>query len=258
MPQPTSDHRVAAVALSFVAVIALTALALPAGAQATSDRKFLTVSVKEGEISAVQRLEPRLRNGQFSWQGVPLKWLIQYAYDRQGVAIDGAVPAVFYDVVATYPPTAAPRDIQSMVRSLLSDRFSFRGHVQARQVPAFELVIDGSTHRLAVAKIEGGASPAGTMRGLSYPERTTLTGLGVTPRQIANALADRVVKRPVIDKTGITDVFDIDLVYARGDEKSPDPGLAPIATAVRNQLGLQLKEVVSSVQFLVVDRIEAR
>ena len=68
--------------------------------------------------------------------------------------------------------------------------------------------------------------------------------------------------RPVIDRTGLSGQYDIDLTYA------PDPS-APLAdarpnvannvslfTAVQEQLGLRLDAVTQPLEVLVIDRVE--
>jgi uncharacterized protein (TIGR03435 family) len=92
---------------------------------------------------------------------------------------------------------------------------------------------------------------------------------GGTLRTLADLLS-MVLDRPVIDKTGITSYFQIQLVFSTGDSAEPRPvtaepggsaavrGLdAPgIFQAIQEQLGLRLVPAKGPVDVLVIDHIE--
>ena len=72
--------------------------------------------------------------------------------------------------------------------------------------------------------------------------------------------------RPVMDKTGLTGLFDIKLEYAPGAEQAPGPfgpnpdaPLPPpvdgpsIFTAIQEQLGLKLESAKGPVEVVVID-----
>lgn len=75
------------------------------------------------------------------------------------------------------------------------------------------------------------------------------------------------MQRPVIDRTGLTGTFDVNLRF-RPPEPPPgaaaaglplpafDPDLAPIETAVQEQLGLRLQPIREPADVLVIDRLE--
>ncbi len=60
---------------------------------------------------------------------------------------------------------------------------------------------------------------------------------------------------PVIDKTGLTGLFDIHLEFAP-DNAPPDAPGASIFTALQDQLGLKLTSEKVSEEVLVIDHIE--
>ena len=85
---------------------------------------------------------------------------------------------------------------------------------------------------------------------------------------------ERVVRRPVVDKTGLTGVFDIDMRFTPDSLDDPflprtgggpnagpagpvsaDPSLPSLFTALRDQLGLRLEGSRASVDVLVVDDV---
>ena len=71
--------------------------------------------------------------------------------------------------------------------------------------------------------------------------------------RMARALAD-VVHRTVIDKTGLTGAFDLDLKWTPDGAEQND-GPPGIFTAVEEQLGLKLRSAKGPVEVLVVDSL---
>jgi uncharacterized protein (TIGR03435 family) len=71
---------------------------------------------------------------------------------------------------------------------------------------------------------------------------------------------ERIVRRPVIDRTGLTGRFDMDMTFAPefdGPATTAPAGTAPaFATALREQLGLRLEGDRAAMTVLVVDRVE--
>lgn len=71
-------------------------------------------------------------------------------------------------------------------------------------------------------------------------------------QRLTDALSG-ILKRKVLDRTGLTGEFDINLKWA------PDPAVDPgpaIFTAIEEQLGLKLESGKAPIDVLVIDRIE--
>jgi uncharacterized protein (TIGR03435 family) len=75
------------------------------------------------------------------------------------------------------------------------------------------------------------------------------------------------LNRPVINKTGLTGRYDIDLHYAPGSGQAPSAETAESAqrdfssepslfTAIQEQLGLRLESTKAPVEILIIDHIE--
>jgi uncharacterized protein (TIGR03435 family) len=87
--------------------------------------------------------------------------------------------------------------------------------------------------------------------------------LGGMPLSALGQLLAGQVGRPVVDRTGLTGTFDVELRWsvataaalsAGGNTASSD---APsIFTAVQEQIGLKLEPAKTSVDYLVIDHIE--
>jgi bla regulator protein blaR1 len=92
-----------------------------------------------------------------------------------------------------------------------------------------------------------------------------LTATSIRVSDLAPALS-RLLRRPVVDKTGLTSRFDIKLEWTPEDtlQPTPDGGVPPasdmvgpsIFTAFQEQLGLRIESQKGPVDILVVDRAE--
>jgi uncharacterized protein (TIGR03435 family) len=92
--------------------------------------------------------------------------------------------------------------------------------------------------------------------------RRFLTAGTRTMQQLSISLQS-LVGRPVLDRTGLSGTFDMDLQWtsgvasapAGGDASTPDDG-ASIFTALQEQLGLKLQPARGPFEVLVIDSVE--
>jgi hypothetical protein len=81
-----------------------------------------------------------------------------------------------------------------------------------------------------------------------------------TPNEASVAgVLDGSAGRMVVDRTGLTGTYDVDLRFARSNlQTAPAAGvdLPSLFTALQEQLGLKLESTTGPVEFLVIDRIE--
>jgi uncharacterized protein (TIGR03435 family) len=195
----------------------------------------------------------------------------------------------FYDIEARGPATASPDDLRDMARTLLADRFKLVVRAEKRELPAYMLVVARADGRLGSGMtkpaIDCDAYRAARARGENPPGDPTrkpnadrlpcvstampvfehtrvvpgadwrITAGGATIASIIPLLS-RELGRPVVDMTGRTQSFDIEVQYSP-DVPSPDrEGGPPLRAAVADQLGLRLQDTRVSVDVLVVDRVE--
>src|SRR5262249_43937130 len=149
----------------------------------------------------------------------------------------------------------APK-LEIMIKNLLADRFHLAIHRETKEVPGYVLVVgkDGpkirafkeSDVKVAPPTQRRGAGPATSPR--CSAQRRTMTDdafmLGVMTR------------RPVLDKTGLTGEFTIDLEFAPPDAPAGDSSAPSIFTAVQEQLGLKLESSRVPAEIIVIDRAE--
>jgi bla regulator protein blaR1 len=171
-----------------------------------------------------------------------------------------------------------------MMIALLEDRLRLKTHRETREIPVYELKVAKGGPKLKAAQagncttLDVDNLPAygppdpnrvfcGTVRARSIrPEFLTVEYNVISMAQFGNELP---VDRPVIDKTGISGLFDLQLEFELGERtvaetiRSLFSGLDPdnpsdpnIFTALEEQLGLKLTPAKGPGTFLVIDHIE--
>jgi len=158
----------------------------------------------------------------------------------------------YYEIAALAPGSAAvTRDeARRMLQSLLADRFKLQVHREPRELPVYELVVDKNGPAL---KAGSGDAPCHAFIGpVGRNYRYQLVNCPVE-RLADNLWADR----PIVDKTGLTGLYDITLLATPYPmlRDSSDPGDISTGDAVR-KIGLRLDAKKEQIEFLVVDHIE--
>jgi len=255
----------------------------PAGAGRLT---FEVASIKRnvsGDTNASIRVQP---GGQIVVTNNSLYNLIRNAYGTQrfemvpGPNLPSWIDSDRWDILAK-PPENAPRveeQMQLRLRSLLEDRFKLVARREMREMPIYELVIARSDGQLGPqlkrSGDECGAQGRARAAGETPPPMPpggfcgTRTGNGNVSMKgvpLANFVRNLggTTGRFVIDKTGLTGPFDLDLQWA------PDqPGAGPTAqpgaqldgvslfAAMQEQLGLKLEAKRAPVEVLVIDSAE--
>ena len=282
-------------------------LSLTPAAQAPPNATFDVASIKANRSGAPLQILPTLQpGGRVFAINLPLREFIQSAYglrDNQLVLASPLADARF-DLEARAGATATPEQAAAMLRALLVERFGLKTHRERRQLPVYTLQRINATRLGTHIRSSGpecapltipagpGAPPpppppppsmAGSRLGpredgakcpsMFFPGTWSMRSMSM--RAFVLAL-ERLVRRAVVDGTGLIGDFDVDLAYAPesfevpfagnvvgGSVGGPDAGLAPPAqrtgpsvfTALRDQLGLRLEAGRAPVDVLVVDDV---
>jgi uncharacterized protein (TIGR03435 family) len=170
-----------------------------------------------------------------------------------------------------------------MLRTLLADRFKLVIRNETREMPIYALILARADRRLGTqlrasnvdcaalftaARARGEAPPPTTNGRPTCGTRTTRGSMmttGVAIGDFARNLGP-FTGRPVVDKTGLTGVYDLDLTWTP-EEAPPGPGgtSAPpppssdsgsLYSAVQEQLGMKLDAQRGPVDVLVIDSVE--
>jgi uncharacterized protein (TIGR03435 family) len=170
-----------------------------------------------------------------------------------------------------------------MLRSLLEERFQLKLHRETKEVPVYALTVAKGGAKLRPYK-EGSCSstdPTISADPLNLPPRPEpgqkpfcgsigigtfgVDGHAMDLDAFARIL-DRILDRPVVNKTGIAGKFDFHLEFTADgdtprigvrDPRPSDPtGLPSIFTALQEQLGLKIESAKGPGEFLVIDHVE--
>lgn len=270
-----------------MAAAALGATLAPLTAQEVSGpAAFEVASIKRNTSGGPSRgrTEP---GGRFTATSAPALQLIRLAYDNRSadriLNVPDWVASERFDIVAKAPDgVQVGRDMGALMRSLLRERFAFEAHVEMREMPIFELVLARRDGRLGPKLQRSSCDCTGnrTEPGCKQPLQTaalpefdglTCMQVGLRGRRLMRGFplrefADEVNGRAVVDRTGLTGTWNLELEFTP-DEPSPvgDPAasdLTPLAsppsffTAVEEQLGLRFRPSRGPVEVVVIDRIE--
>lgn len=226
------------------------------------------------EVASVKAAEPAARSGfkstgmppplsgdpsHLTYTGVSLAGVLMRAYDVKPLRIDGPdwLRTELYDISAKVPDDAPRGHIPEMLQALLAERFRMTVHWETRDETGYALVVGKNEPKFKKSETtESGAPPNRTssMSGSGH-----LTWKASTLDDIATSLSI-FMGRPVVDKTGISGIFDMTIDAAPDSmpgflSRSSDAAESPnpsIFAAVREQ-GLNLEPGKVSVRRLVVD-----
>jgi uncharacterized protein (TIGR03435 family) len=198
--------------------------------------------------------------GRFRATNIPLKILIATAYDVSFDQISGGpgwLDTERFDIEAKPDGLATTSQIHLMLQNLLAQRFGLQLHRETKEMPVLTLIPDKGISRLRVhdgPEVDFGIRPG---------DRGQVVFNGVSMQRFSQFLSMRL-RRTVLDKTGLTGVYDFELSWAPDDPQQegsasppqPDPSGASIFTAVREQLGLKLASGKGPVEFLTITHVD--
>jgi uncharacterized protein (TIGR03435 family) len=151
------------------------------------------------------------------------------------------------------------REFPALLRGVLEDRFALRTHVEMRPMPAYVLTLARRDRALGAQLTR---TAPGTGQWSTYG-REFVSAYATSIAAFAASMTNlNLAGRPVIDRTGLTGLFDLELYWspeqtvlsqAAGGSDAPGPSLF---TAVQEQLGLKLTPSTERLEVVVVDHIE--
>lgn len=218
--------------------------------------------------------------------------LIQVAYNRYAsgrltsygvIPIEGAPDWVHSESFEIDAKSDGQPSVQMMegpmMQAILEDRFKLKIHREIRQGPVYELVLGKGSPRLKAYQ-EGSCTPVLLGRALPplnagqhYCRNMVFPGgvdfEGGTLSMFAG-LMNLIVDRTVIDKTGLTNYFEIHLRFSPDESAPARPAAGNLGApaevgasdapdvfrAIQDQLGLRFLPARGPVDVLVIDHIE--
>ena len=260
---------------------AATSVVLCGQSAAPPARSFDAVSIKRN-TSVDARIRFEMPPGRLNAVNVPLRFAIRQAYRLPESRVLGGptwLDTDRFDIVATATGDGITSDvIRQMLRTALADRFGLMLHNETKQMPIYSLVLARSDGTLGPnlrrssadctgrkSEVVGGRVLCGVLVSQA-PTSASLRGGGAAFAEFVRLLGD-FLERPLIDHTGLTGAFDVELQFtaARGSLPGAAPGglatapgtddIPSIFTAVQEQLGLKLNATTGTADVLVIDRV---
>ena len=257
----------------------------PAGAAL----RFEVASIKRnnGDARKAYVLQRFLPGGGFEGLNVTLGSVIRLAYGLQDFQTVGGpkwVDSDRFDIQVRGPQGAVESEAPRRLQSLLAERFALKAHREKRDLPIYALVLARADRslgpRLRRSQIdpkkveeenarllrENPATFTPLQCGLVAGRR--LGSCGSTIAEMATRFP-MYVGRLVVDRTGLTGLYQYDLRFSDGlvpgagpgggfpfPVQPPDPDAPTLFTALEEQLGLKLVPQTGPVEVLVIDHVE--
>jgi uncharacterized protein (TIGR03435 family) len=182
---------------------------------------------------------------------LPLRMIIGIAYSVPGPRVVG--PAWLdrraFSIHAKPPAGYQRAQLPILVRNLLADRFKLIAHSEQREVQGY-----------ALRAANGGPTLTRSTGPKTYltGRAGLISGNGRTIAELVPLLGQMVGTR-VVDETGLTGTFDLKLEWtarlaAPNVGSTAEPDLS-IFTALREQLGLQLAPIRTTIDVVVIDSV---
>ncbi|MGD0345267.1 MAG: TIGR03435 family protein [Terracidiphilus sp.] len=231
----------------------------------TAAPEFEAATIKPVKNPNPNRTHDRTEGRRFTAYSVTLRELIMMTYELDAQQITGGPAWVASDEYDVEAVAGEGVDIheqgRAMMQKLLADRFQLQFHREQRTISVYALTVAKGGSKLTAAKVNDGQNFAscehfGVCNFRSEP-------LSHFVKWLANAVLDR----PVVDKTGITGTFDFSLKWTPDESQFSTSGLRapaagdnatapPLFTAIEEQLGLKLEPEKMPAEVLVIDKVE--
>ncbi len=279
-------------------------LALPA---ALAAQTFEVASIKPAGplnpmlvMSGQQRVGMKADGARLDIANWSLADLIRAAYGVKQFQVSGPewIGRERYNITAKLPGGSSPGDIPRMLQALLADRFQLSFHRDTREHTVYALAAGKGGPKLKESP--GGSSPPPSAEGQDRanmgslltdsqmgPTNMVPSGAGTVRlsavRVSMGTLCDmlsRFLDRPVIDRTGLSGVYDVSLDLSMDEMRNlakglgvTSPAMAPGGEMTRRiagdgdtpagsvfqslqEMGLKLESRKAPVEVIVVDRAE--
>lgn len=225
----------------------------------------------------------------FTFTNVTLKTMLMRAYVVKNYQISGPgwLDSERFDILAKVPPGATKEQFEPMLQNLLAERFHLTLHHEPKEMVVYELVVGKSGPKLKESDLSVSLPPrdAGTPpTRIGGPDKNGFPQVPPGRPAMVGRISEGIVywtarmqslwdlayflesqlKRPVLDKTGLTGKYDFNLACTAEGRKAPPPnaddaaseGGLTVLDAVQEQLGLRLESKKDPVDILVLDHID--
>ena len=246
--------------------------------------EFETASIKPNKSGGTSFRSGFTADG-FRSEDASVRWLIQQAYGvsdffLSGVSdwlnterfdVEAKMDISVADTLSKLTPAQLNLARQKMLQALLAERFNLKIHRETKDAPVYFLVIGKNGPKLQDAKTDDtrgflNADGTAARSRIQIGTGSKTYAWSTSMKSLAEFLTMEL-SRPVVDKTGLTGVYDFTLEWMPDapPPSSPDaangvtlPGVpgASLFTALQEQLGLKLEPGKSPIEVIVIDHVE--
>jgi uncharacterized protein (TIGR03435 family) len=233
------------------AVLFFPAAALVFSAPA-ADLRFEVASIKPSAPgSKLGTIYPAPGRQRYVGISVSLKLMMTVAYrvNYEQISGPGWISDDLFDVNAEADKPSTIEELHVMLRNMVADRFKLRMHTETRVRPVYMMSVDKSGVKMKPSETAGDPQ-------VSEPAAGSLVG-HFTPMSHFAWLLGLFVDRPIVDRTGLKDVYDFTLTWNPDLTTDAQADSAPgLFEALRKQLGLRLDAQSGPLEVMVIDHAE--
>jgi uncharacterized protein (TIGR03435 family) len=261
-------------------VLAAQNIPLPSAVQSESQ----DANVKLPDFDVVSVKQNKREDGMMRWMStadgisitnLSIPNLVAFAYNVKEYLISGGpswMKSTSFDVdakvaapdVATFKKLSAAQR-RLMLQKLLAERFHLVVHLETKTLPVYDLLLASGGSKLKPAAPDPPSPPDADPADPPKPRGMLRMGPGMLELEDMplSSFVEQLsysVNRTVINKTGLTGKYDLNLKWTPDDQEPTDSSSdnqAPhLFTAIQEQLGLKLEPSKGPVDTLVIDHVE--
>jgi len=237
---------------------------------ADADPSFEVATIKPNDSgkATMQGLFVRGRN--FSIRNGSLGDMVAFAYNVQAKQIVGGpdwMEKDRYDIDGVPDKEGAPNDkqLRTMMRKLLADRFKMTSHEEKREMSAYVLTVAKSGQKLTPTQLHGPLPGFGMRPGTGG---MLMNVINASMEDFTSFLQMLVLDRPVVDRTALAGRYDFHFTFTPDDSEfnghppnvpTPAAGVeaAPdLFVSLQQQAGLKLSAEKTPVKVIAIDHVE--
>jgi uncharacterized protein (TIGR03435 family) len=236
--------------------------------------RFEVASLKPSDGTAQGGgIRPAPGGERYEARNCTIKMMIQVAYRVKAEQIVGG-PAWLdterFDMDAKAAKPSSADELHVMLMNMLVDRSRLKFHREKREMPVYALTVDKDGPKLKPHEAANGGDP--------WIDQTEAPFLHVkmkatyTPMDYFAFRLSQLMDRPVVDLTGLSGGYDFDLQFTRDPQtaakalnlppgfqingQEPDTSGPNVFTALRQQLGLELRAQKGLADVIVIEHAE--
>ena len=218
---------------------------------------------------------PDLGHGLFRARNVRVRNLVQFAYNVQDFLIFGGpgwINSDRFDIEAKADGPLTIEQGRALVKGMLEDRFQLKVRRENASKSVYSLMIGRGGAKLNLSSdqtppvlgppAEGAPRRDGLPRGAARMGPGQFHSFARPISALAQMLAVQL-KRPVVDRTDLKGLYDIDLKWTPDQipadlpaEARPDETGPSLFTALMEQLGLKLESTTALVEVIEIEKVD--